>query len=490
MNKTTTASNTRVATILFVDLVASSESASVLDIKMYNEHVKAFQKFVKVLFYNIFNEEVTTLYGKRFCDYSVRGDEGFLIVASKPGQDRGKNKDIIDVLSTALLLQYGWYHTINYMECLKQHRRPPEIAIGINTGSVCFNRDKSNGENSRKYKAEGYAINLAKRIESDSRKGEYSSIFVGESTYGYYHDIKGENTLRFKRLPRSSMKGITGHVRTYEIVFANLEEKEEDELLDLSKLEQSSLGIEKSESLKNEFFRTRNPWLGNVVCNLLWNRAWKLSEENNTKNDQEIAKMMVEAIDLARILVETEPDEALWKIYLVQIVFELLQKKIKKGVGIPSLDYKDYALQLIDDSNDLLKSVIVKHPYEIDARLYQGMFILEFLDTKYTDKQTEEKKKEIKDAIGILHQILLWEEEYPDAHYYLAAAHWALRNLLEGSAQERAEEKAVELFDKGLDVANMILANSAKDMLKEAREGTLFNDFPFESIGGINAENN
>ncbi len=479
MIKTIKPSKPRLATILFIDLVASSESASVLKVQEYNKHVKKFQKHVEEVFENELGQvqDRGRTRDSNFVYGDVRGDEGVVILSTNPNStdiQGAINKDTIKILRIALQLKYGWYFSKPYQDALKDQRRPPEIAIGINSGMVVFNRDENEDD---KDNAEGYAINLAKRIESDSRRGEHSSMFVGESVFGTYSEIAGENTLRFDQLPRSIMKGITGHVRTYEIVFANLEE--EPEILKLDHI-RHKVNTEFLTILKTEFIRTRNSWLGNVLTNLIWDQASELIDSES--NNNAVAHKLAEAIDNARTLFEIESEKPIWGIYLAQLILDYLIYTSERRDDLPLLQEKQFSDLLIEDAQVILKSIIVKNPHEIDARITLGrLFLQDALSDGQVDSDMVDK---LEKAIRELQKVLVWEDENSDPYYYLAAANWEYSKVVADTSKKlKASDSSRTYWRKHLELEHTIEeADKLRKIEHTKEEKNLFKDFPFEDF--------
>lgn len=480
----------RTASILFVDLVASSESASILKVKQYNEHVKAFQGHVRDVFKAVVGKDKPSIEG----DYvysNVRGDEGIIILSTKPNNNPGE-KDTLKILKAALQLKYEWYFSHPYQTALNEHRRPPEIAIGINSGKVFFNINEDQDETKERggkvqsgkrmevsYSPEGYAINLAKRIESDSRKGEYSSVFVGESVFGNYSELKGENTLRFKQLPRSAMKGITGHVRTYELIFASLEETSKPEILELDKV-QKMASNGKLEELMKEFKRTRNPWLGNVLTNIIWDRAGKLISEKN-RDEQLITKSLKKAIDTAQILFDISPDEPVWGIYLAQVILDFITYAKTGDATLPGLDGDTYSNLLVTDARKILDSILKRYPNELDARITLGRFHLH-AGIGIGDDESR-SLDEIQASIDNFLMTLTWEDQHPDPYYYSAAAHWAFASATtDEDSRDRMSTIAQESWTKYLELVRAVddIERIKAEIDRAKEEENLFVNFPFE----------
>ena len=76
-----------------------------------------------------------------------------------------------------------------------------------------------------------------------------------------------------------------------------------------------------------------------------------------------------------------------------------------------------------------LKLLTKKEPNEVDAWLYLSKFYLEIEndnDMKVKGNFSKDKKRKAKDiiddAMNCLQRILMWDDEYPEAYYYIAAA--------------------------------------------------------------------
>lgn len=424
--------NPRIATILFVDLIGSSDVASIQDSKNYNKYVSEFQNLVLSVFKEETRGELTNSLTKDFVDFNVRGDEGFLVLAGKKNRNLDLKhviqKDIIICLRIALRLKYEWLFEQKNINRISKMKRPFEIAIGINTGRIDLVKDP-NLKDKRKVKfvAQGYAINLAKRIEGQSRKGKSSGIIVSEYTFGKYDEIGGENTLRFEQQEKTFLKGISGTVQLYELVFANLDD--EDELMKIPKAwfgekkwkKTQQTGIRASLiKIEEEFSDTLNPWLGQVACNIKWRKAWNLLE-NPTKTNYKYAKRMLrESSKIARKLIEIRPNESFWKIYLSQIIFDLIQEKFYKSDMEKKL--------LIKESVKMLETLLSSDPHEFDATVYYGMYYLEIPETAYIldadelaieDTWSVKQKKEIIEKFRL---VLIWDDKYASAYYYLSVA--------------------------------------------------------------------
>lgn len=464
--------NQGIATMLFVDLVGSSEAASLQKSDDYSKLVSAFQNNVEDVFKNELcrnqNLDARVRDGqqrgsekKGIKYYEVRGDEGFLILVNKinisesdidlPLKDTREN--LLLVLRIALRIKYEWLFAEENIKRFKELKKPFEVAIGINTGKVTLKKEKG------QWKAEGYAINLAKRIESQSRQGEYSGIYVSEYTFGNYNDIPGENTLRFRQTEKLSLKGISGTVRTYELISAILDEEDEILFVPLIALEADGEDLKK---IQEEFNNSLNPWLGNVLCNIKWKNSaifWEKEKKGKAR------KALQEAAEIARKIIEIDPKTPAWKIFLAQIIFDYVESYESDYRSKDEKVRLKYEL-LIRNTVEYLEKLITKEPHELDARLYLGKF---YSRVNYINKILRQKKKIVKYyemAVDEFQSIILWQDKFPDAYYELAAAY--LRTY------PGRVKFAMEHLELGINYAGEIDKKYLKKMKKEAREDELF----------------
>ena len=484
-------SDFKTATILFVDLVGSSGAASFMTSSGYNDHLSTFKTLINDTCDQLFDRESgeTDVYQKQ-----VQGDQGFFLFASSWTTDDKERKaaiekDIIEILRLALQIKYRWQLEPINIKLIEANKKPFEIAIGINTGTVGIKRKNGNGHN---YVTEGYAINLAKRIEGESRKGSYSKIFVGESTYGLYLDRPGENPIRFKRQELSPLKGIAGNIRIYEIAFASIEDEEEEEnaiLVIPDEWKKESSGLRDAlEITKKYFLATQDPWLANAYCNVLWAQIKKHIEKStgNSESDKlDLNKSFLGIIDTARKLVEFDSGFSAWKVYLGQMVLDYFKYSLKREEKVEENVF------LLKDTIDILIDIISSEPYELDARLTLGRIYLEAIDLP--DQVREEvigPNKSAKElAIEQFKRILVWEDKYEEAHYYCAAALAAKER--DGSTKEESLEEARHHLDYLLELFKKRSASKEEKekMLRDALEDPLFKTLKSEIetlLKGIN----
>lgn len=185
--------------ILFADVVGCSEVSNHKSLKDYNHFVNTFHK----CFEDVCNYYKENYYKDRgdFFDFEPRGDEGCLKIFA-PESDIAEDIDI--ALNIALDLKRIWLLEEENQTRINDGLLPIDIGIGIHSGKAWLNK-KKNG----KYRPEGYVINLAKRIESASREGEFSHILISEASYNQLNLLKDEYTYRFREPFRIDPKGVS-----------------------------------------------------------------------------------------------------------------------------------------------------------------------------------------------------------------------------------------------------------------------------------------
>lgn len=196
------------AAIMFVDLVDSSAFASVLGLKEYSDYVRSFHEIVQRQCDYFFKRYLGKKYEEgRDYHYSIVGDELVFFMHT------GKSPNDVYLLAIlGITLKAAWISSPLNRRRISQRSSPAEIAIGINFGQV-WARRLGDG-----FDKQGYAINLAKRIESYSRNGQHFRIFLSDAAYKLIHTRM--RNLLFSGREYASGKGIVGRFGVYEIVDA------------------------------------------------------------------------------------------------------------------------------------------------------------------------------------------------------------------------------------------------------------------------------
>jgi len=130
---------------------------------------------------------------------------------------------IFSALKAAVQLKNLWLVQHFNVERVISHHSPFELSIGIHSGRV-YLRDRPDGQR----RIEGYAVNLAKRIETASRQGRYSFImFSQEACETLRRAVGGHSQLRqrlfFHRheLQMQELKGIAKPQPVFELRFCH-----------------------------------------------------------------------------------------------------------------------------------------------------------------------------------------------------------------------------------------------------------------------------
>jgi hypothetical protein len=212
-------SETFPAVLLFTDIVDSSVHSSILGIKTYAKRVlkfhRLFDELGNVYFPEVARANKVTEWGK----IDTRGDEGtiFLLDADEKGPELMLRavKFAFELKARWLLINKEWI--IDFLKLTKPDPSPKlmDIAVGIHYGLVT-SVTKSIVENGEARKIMdgimGYPINYAKRVESSSRVGRYSKVFMSKQAAHLlaYSDI-------FLQKHNVSMKGVGDTEEVYEV---------------------------------------------------------------------------------------------------------------------------------------------------------------------------------------------------------------------------------------------------------------------------------
>ena len=207
-----------VATILFADLMNSTEMAKNLTLQEYDEMIVDFQSTMyEVVFHHLSH------YGYEGSgvdyDWSIVGDQLQVFLYSD-----SVRFDVRSALLVATKIKLAWLAAAFNQRILQEGRLVSRIGIGINCGKVIKDlREWRVKMGEERPTIEGYAINLAKRIESASREGTVYQIMVGDSFHKRCQEI-GTINIAFSKPWSLGFKGISQKMPVYEVVsFVNFE---------------------------------------------------------------------------------------------------------------------------------------------------------------------------------------------------------------------------------------------------------------------------
>ncbi len=218
-----------IATIMFIDIVGCSTISNVLGVKEYGSFLGRFKEIAEGRIVAVLKDNYRTKTGHNrrqkipnYLRYNVRGDEACVILFSDYVETNLKKKDFArtndanTAIEIAAKIKQDWLGCDYNTKQLGDGKLPCDLGIGINSGPVHIKKEKE------KLLPEGYAINLAKRIEGESRRCKYSGILVGQLTKSLYDNNYGESEAFFNEVEMVSLKGILQPVPTYEIKYYTL----------------------------------------------------------------------------------------------------------------------------------------------------------------------------------------------------------------------------------------------------------------------------
>jgi tetratricopeptide (TPR) repeat protein len=260
--------------ILFADIMNAAEISNNTSTIEYAYILEQFhscaEKIIRFLKLHIYQDTVFEL--------DKRGDQICLIlhsydVTKNETEENVIKRDVTNAILFAVAIKLLWRTSDYNKNRIDQDLFPRDIGIGINEGLIYFCNTKT-GNN----KSEGYSINLAKRIESESRNGKKSKILVSGSAK--FWSEKAELPVDFSEHNiKDPIKGISTDFYLYEI--SEIKAGIFTYINDLANVfEFSSMALDKYERLYK-----KNP-------NDFWTR-FLIYFKNNciAKDQQEIAKM-------------------------------------------------------------------------------------------------------------------------------------------------------------------------------------------------------
>jgi class 3 adenylate cyclase len=194
--------------VLFVDLVSSSDFASVLGLEEYAHYIDSFEELCRAqcdYFFRVVHANREWVDGVH---YEVRflGDE--LVVFMHTGRP---HSDVYQLVALAISLKCGWLGTALNRQRVESGAPSAELAAGIHVGHVWAHRTKDD-----EYKRRGFTINVAKRVESASREGQHFRIYVSDPAMKRVN--RQSRTLLFSPRKIVQMKGVVVPVGVYELV--------------------------------------------------------------------------------------------------------------------------------------------------------------------------------------------------------------------------------------------------------------------------------
>jgi class 3 adenylate cyclase len=400
--------NARDTIILFADIMGASEVSNHKPPKEYFEFVKEFQ--------NIF-DDVCKKYLSRWYPakedqeyvFQARGDEGLLMICPKKERDTplivGEDVDV--AVNIGLALKRRWLKSKENIKRITESKLLPiDIGIGIHLGPTWIYQDKKEEKpnNPCGYVPEGYAINLAKRIESHSRAGKYTNIFVSSAAHGAWRKLPDEYTYIFDEQQAIRPKGITRNIPLFEVKHHYLPTDWVELSSDVKQRGKSLLDPEEIDPDLLADARELNPtniWLAEESIRSLMLKRFNDLKKSKRDEKKERKKAFKEACSIAEYLANSDQQDA--GILLIQgliegecLEFESEREKYKRAMELsPVLPEPywytalSYSYQIfyelnfdtakkIDDLNEQHKIYVgkaLKHFKEANARSFMSAWI-------------------------------------------------------------------------------------------------------------------
>ena len=295
--------------ILFADIVGCSEISNYEPLEKYNRILQQFKSLFKEIT-NKYKQEFYTSSSNIDFQSQVRGNEGHLIIFRKSPEEENLDlweDDIDTAITIALDIKRRWLLSESNKEKINSGKRTSDIAVGIHFGQAWINKTGNN-----KYQPEGYAINLTKRIESHSREGAFTHIYLSEAAYDKLYPLTDKTPYTFD-LPRLiKPKGISPGINTFEVKHHFLSTDWADEITKASKwktFEPSTDDIEKIE--KAHLDNPSNLWLLEECIMMQIQHGYKeLLKQGKEEELRILGNAYSESVSMARKLATSSMNDA------------------------------------------------------------------------------------------------------------------------------------------------------------------------------------
>lgn len=341
-------------TILFIDIVGSVVISDFLGLNVYDDTIIEFQELMKGIMKRNKGD-------KKDIEFSVRGDEAVMILYTD-----NKKDDIELALRTAFEAKIRWIgSSINQKRIEERKHALIDLAVGINHGKVLVGPHPSmvSGD----CNAEGYEINIAKRIEGASRGGKYSKIMVSHAVLDIAEREKFP--VEFTKGVVTELKGIYEPIPIYEVRYQEM-------WLDEIKNHGNLIELIKDVCNKNPSYMK---WLGFVVADFYFS-------QEEYKEAQNVYKRLLK-YEPAFAPLHHKLGRALWRHGEREDAIDEYKKAVEEDPDLLWV-YADlaYALQVKKDfvaSSEYLKKAIGKESNFAYAYNLLGLGIArKILDTK------------------------------------------------------------------------------------------------------------
>ncbi len=194
--------------ILFVDLVSSTDLAAAVGLEEFASFGRAFRatclEQCRYFFESRTRKRGYERDGRHY-EFRVEGDELVVFLHTDRPHD-----DVYQLICLAIALKCAWLGVAPNAARLASGRPTFEIAAGIHSGPVWATRTDLGFDRS------GFAIHLAKRVESASRQGERFRIFVSDPAFKLIN--RRMRNLLFGPRMVAALKGMAPTIGVYELI--------------------------------------------------------------------------------------------------------------------------------------------------------------------------------------------------------------------------------------------------------------------------------
>jgi len=195
----------RQAVILFSDIIHSSVFSDTLGLVDYDMFLEEFQKTMFDARKRVLK---LTKADENHMEFDIRGDEACAILYT---DDTSNN--LYTALMMASYMKSLWFQSSFNIKRVSEAKIASDIAIGIHTGKVIV---RSRVLKEMAPKPEGYAINLAKRIEGLSREGTHTKMMISNDVRILLKQFNID--VEISRRITKQFRGILYPIHVYEIV--------------------------------------------------------------------------------------------------------------------------------------------------------------------------------------------------------------------------------------------------------------------------------
>jgi len=191
----------KIAAIMFVDIMNSSEYANVMSTANYHNFIiKSLQAICadeEAYFLTTHpeyrglpeypsREEMQTEFN---CQFITVGDEIRVFLYS--GNEWADTNNLMEI---GIRLKLRWLFSEFNKTRIKQNKPPEELAVGIHTGPIVIEDNKP----------EGFAMNVGKRIEGECRNGQLCRILFHGNSVNYIQAFQSRSVGKYSIEPQFS----------------------------------------------------------------------------------------------------------------------------------------------------------------------------------------------------------------------------------------------------------------------------------------------